>query len=118
MGGPGPPSWFTPGRLLLMFCVMNLFIYIDRGVIARWGRGFISCALGKSLYQRVGGADVAGQRSISPCTIAPLMSCKLMPAVAAASAAAATASMVRPTARRRKATAFRQGAVPSATFCH
>lgn len=25
------PSWATPGRLLLLFCLMCLFIYLDRG---------------------------------------------------------------------------------------
>ncbi|XP_010518823.1 PREDICTED: probable sphingolipid transporter spinster homolog 1 [Tarenaya hassleriana] len=34
----GPtPSWFTPGRLLVIFCVINLLNYVDRGVIASNG---------------------------------------------------------------------------------
>ncbi len=24
-------SWLTPGRLLLLFCAMNMLVYIDRG---------------------------------------------------------------------------------------
>lgn len=26
------PKWFTPLRLLLIFCITNLFVYLDRGV--------------------------------------------------------------------------------------
>lgn len=29
--GPAPPRWATPGRLLALFCIMCLFIYMDRG---------------------------------------------------------------------------------------
>lgn len=25
------PKWFTPGRLLLIFCLTNLVVYLDRG---------------------------------------------------------------------------------------
>lgn len=25
------PAWFTPLRLLLIFCITNLFVYLDRG---------------------------------------------------------------------------------------
>ncbi|KAK9942845.1 hypothetical protein M0R45_008492 [Rubus argutus] len=31
------PSWFTPKRLLLIFCVINLINYVDRGAIASNG---------------------------------------------------------------------------------
>ncbi|KAL8541692.1 hypothetical protein ACS0TY_002814 [Phlomoides rotata] len=31
------PSWFTPKRLLVIFCVINLINYIDRGAIASNG---------------------------------------------------------------------------------
>ncbi|KAL5714812.1 hypothetical protein ACHQM5_016720 [Ranunculus cassubicifolius] len=31
------PSWFTPKRLLLMFCLINMLNYVDRGVIASNG---------------------------------------------------------------------------------
>ncbi|XP_071697032.1 probable sphingolipid transporter spinster homolog 2 [Rutidosis leptorrhynchoides] len=31
------PSWFTPKRLLVMFCVINLVNYVDRGAIASNG---------------------------------------------------------------------------------
>ncbi|CAH9081906.1 unnamed protein product [Cuscuta europaea] len=31
------PSWFTPKRLLAIFCVINLLNYVDRGVIASNG---------------------------------------------------------------------------------
>lgn len=27
------PSWFTPGRLLLIFCTTNLMVYLDRGAL-------------------------------------------------------------------------------------
>ncbi|KAI7739571.1 hypothetical protein M8C21_016148, partial [Ambrosia artemisiifolia] len=30
-------SWFTPKRLLVLFCVINLVTYLDRGVIASTG---------------------------------------------------------------------------------
>ncbi|KAL3133909.1 hypothetical protein ABBQ32_008365 [Trebouxia sp. C0010 RCD-2024] len=30
-------AWLTPGRLLLLFCAMNMLVYIDRGVIASNG---------------------------------------------------------------------------------
>ncbi|XP_071727030.1 probable sphingolipid transporter spinster homolog 2 [Rutidosis leptorrhynchoides] len=30
-------SWFTPKRLLVLFCVINLITYLDRGVIASTG---------------------------------------------------------------------------------
>ncbi|KAF6142110.1 hypothetical protein GIB67_037028 [Kingdonia uniflora] len=32
-----PPSWFTPKKLLIIFCVINMLNYIDRGVIASNG---------------------------------------------------------------------------------
>ncbi|KAJ0040178.1 hypothetical protein Pint_27797 [Pistacia integerrima] len=31
------PSWFTPKRLLFMFCVINMINYVDRGAIASNG---------------------------------------------------------------------------------
>ncbi|WVZ86467.1 hypothetical protein U9M48_033237 [Paspalum notatum var. saurae] len=31
------PSWFTPKRLLVMFCIINMLNYIDRGAIASNG---------------------------------------------------------------------------------
>ncbi|XP_059445912.1 probable sphingolipid transporter spinster homolog 2 isoform X2 [Corylus avellana] len=31
------PSWFTPKRLLIIFCVINLINYVDRGTIASNG---------------------------------------------------------------------------------
>ncbi|KAI7730409.1 hypothetical protein M8C21_025354 [Ambrosia artemisiifolia] len=31
------PSWFTPKRLLVIFCVINMLNYLDRGVIASNG---------------------------------------------------------------------------------
>ena len=27
-----PPAWYTPQRLLLLFCSMQLLVYMDRGV--------------------------------------------------------------------------------------
>ncbi|KAI4375578.1 hypothetical protein MLD38_013432 [Melastoma candidum] len=33
----GNPSWFSPGKLLIVFCVVNLFTYVDRGAIASNG---------------------------------------------------------------------------------
>ncbi|XP_037486420.1 probable sphingolipid transporter spinster homolog 2 [Triticum dicoccoides] len=33
----GKPSWFTPKRLLVMFCIINMLNYVDRGVIASNG---------------------------------------------------------------------------------
>ncbi|KAL9229509.1 hypothetical protein vseg_004969 [Gypsophila vaccaria] len=32
-----PPSWFTPKRLLVIFCVINMLNYVDRGAIASNG---------------------------------------------------------------------------------
>ncbi|CAI0405411.1 unnamed protein product [Linum tenue] len=34
---PAAPSWFTPKRLLLIFCAVNMLNYLDRGVIASNG---------------------------------------------------------------------------------
>ncbi|XP_071736932.1 probable sphingolipid transporter spinster homolog 2 [Rutidosis leptorrhynchoides] len=34
---PAHPSWFTPKRLLVVFCVINLVNYVDRGAIASNG---------------------------------------------------------------------------------
>ncbi|KAM2292333.1 hypothetical protein TB1_026580 [Malus domestica] len=31
------PSWFTPKRLLVIFCLINLINYVDRGTIASNG---------------------------------------------------------------------------------
>ncbi|CAM8907847.1 hypothetical protein QQ045_009873 [Rhodiola kirilowii] len=31
------PSWFTPKRLLMIFCIINMLNYVDRGVIASNG---------------------------------------------------------------------------------
>lgn len=36
-GQPPNPSWFTPKRLLIIFCVINLINYVDRGAIASNG---------------------------------------------------------------------------------
>ena len=34
---PGPtPRWFTPLRLLGIFCTTNLFVYLDRGMGWLW----------------------------------------------------------------------------------
>ncbi|XP_072988073.1 probable sphingolipid transporter spinster homolog 2 isoform X2 [Typha latifolia] len=36
--GPDPnPSWFTPKRLLVIFCIINMLNYLDRGAIASNG---------------------------------------------------------------------------------
>ncbi|MEW5300888.1 MAG: hypothetical protein WDW36_003782 [Sanguina aurantia] len=38
MGIPtAPPKWFTPARLLAIFCCTNLMVYLDRGLIASNG---------------------------------------------------------------------------------
>ncbi|KAK4772088.1 hypothetical protein SAY86_013863 [Trapa natans] len=34
---PTNPSWFTPKRLLIIFCVINMLNYVDRGAIASNG---------------------------------------------------------------------------------
>ncbi|KAJ8765794.1 hypothetical protein K2173_014916 [Erythroxylum novogranatense] len=34
---PPAPSWFTPKRLLLIFCAINMLNYVDRGAIASNG---------------------------------------------------------------------------------
>ncbi|GKU94972.1 hypothetical protein SLEP1_g8393 [Rubroshorea leprosula] len=34
---PPPPSWFSPERLLIIFCVINMLNYVDRGAIASNG---------------------------------------------------------------------------------
>ncbi|KAL1066846.1 hypothetical protein V6Z11_D12G089200 [Gossypium hirsutum] len=34
---PATPSWFTPERLLILFCVINMINYVDQGVIASNG---------------------------------------------------------------------------------
>ncbi|XVE86922.1 hypothetical protein DITRI_Ditri18aG0074300 [Diplodiscus trichospermus] len=34
---PPPPSWFTPKGLLVIFCVINMINYVDRGAIASNG---------------------------------------------------------------------------------
>ncbi|KHG02491.1 hypothetical protein F383_08055 [Gossypium arboreum] len=34
---PSNPSWFTPKRLLFIFCVVNMINYLDRGTIASNG---------------------------------------------------------------------------------
>jgi hypothetical protein len=31
---PPPPRWYTPKRLLLLFCAMQFMVYADRGVRA------------------------------------------------------------------------------------
>ncbi|KAG2567561.1 hypothetical protein PVAP13_7NG333100 [Panicum virgatum] len=35
--GGDKPSWFTPKRLLVMFCIINMLNYVDRGAIASNG---------------------------------------------------------------------------------
>ncbi|CAN6276352.1 unnamed protein product [Urochloa humidicola] len=35
--GEEKPSWFTPKRLLVMFCIINMLNYVDRGAIASNG---------------------------------------------------------------------------------
>ncbi|CAI9104168.1 OLC1v1002793C1 [Oldenlandia corymbosa var. corymbosa] len=37
LSSPPSPSWFTPVRLLVIFCVVNLINYVDRGAIASNG---------------------------------------------------------------------------------
>lgn len=34
---PPPPAWFTPGRLLAIFCTVNTLLYLDRGLFASNG---------------------------------------------------------------------------------
>ncbi|TVU15139.1 hypothetical protein EJB05_38644 [Eragrostis curvula] len=36
-GAAEKPSWFTPKRLLVMFCIINMLNYVDRGAIASNG---------------------------------------------------------------------------------
>lgn len=36
------PKWFTPLRLLLIFCFTNLFVYLDRGGSRGPGNSFLS----------------------------------------------------------------------------
>ncbi|KAL6651074.1 hypothetical protein ACP70R_009999 [Stipagrostis hirtigluma subsp. patula] len=36
-GADEKPSWFTPKRLLVMFCIINMLNYVDRGAIASNG---------------------------------------------------------------------------------
>lgn len=36
-GAGDKPSWFTPKRLLVMFCIINMLNYVDRGAIASNG---------------------------------------------------------------------------------
>ncbi|PON97126.1 Major facilitator [Trema orientale] len=36
-GSDSKPSWFTPKRLLIIFCVINMVNYVDRGAIASNG---------------------------------------------------------------------------------
>lgn len=51
------PSWFTPKRLLAMFCVINMLNYVDRGAIASNGvngsrgtcRGNGTCSSGRGI---------------------------------------------------------------------
>lgn len=40
-GGAPPqmPKWYTPKRLLALFCVMQYMVYMDRGVRASCCRG-------------------------------------------------------------------------------
>ena len=39
-GGTHPmPRWYTPKRLLLLFCLMQYMVYMDRGVRTRSRRG-------------------------------------------------------------------------------
>jgi len=32
-----PPAWFTPRRLLAIFCAVNILLYLDRGLFASNG---------------------------------------------------------------------------------
>ncbi len=32
-----PPAWFTPARLLAIFCAVNTLLYLDRGLFASNG---------------------------------------------------------------------------------
>lgn len=34
---PPPPAWFTPARLLAIFCAVNTLLYLDRGLFASNG---------------------------------------------------------------------------------
>ncbi|KAL0039798.1 hypothetical protein WJX77_008229 [Trebouxia sp. C0004] len=48
-------SWLTPGRLLLLFCAMNMLVYIDRGIIASNGvNGDKASIQGRAAYGIVG----------------------------------------------------------------
>jgi hypothetical protein len=44
-GANQKPRWFTPRRLLLIFCITNLVVYLDRG-----GRGACCCAGCRAAY--------------------------------------------------------------------
>ncbi|KAJ4833322.1 hypothetical protein Tsubulata_000534 [Turnera subulata] len=53
---PPTPSWFTPKRLLVMFCVINMLNYVDRGAIASNGvNGSLSSCDDKGICTPGGG---------------------------------------------------------------
>ena len=35
--GSSDPAWYTPGRLLVAFCVVSFLVFLDRGIIASNG---------------------------------------------------------------------------------
>lgn len=37
------PGWFTPLRLLIIFCVANIMVYLDRGERVATRRGSTFC---------------------------------------------------------------------------
>eukprot|EP00887_Chlorella_sp_A99_P000167 scaffold13.g167.t1 len=49
-------AWLTPGRLLVLFCCMCIFVYLDRGMIASNGVNGAPAAAGNSTAPGGGGA--------------------------------------------------------------
>ncbi|CAM6097120.1 unnamed protein product [Calypogeia fissa] len=60
------PAWFTPERLLIILCVINLINYVDRGAIASNGvngfQGNSTCRKDEACFQ---GTGIVGDFSLS-----------------------------------------------------
>ncbi|KAA6424015.1 MAG: sugar transporter spinster transmembrane [Trebouxia sp. A1-2] len=52
-------SWLTPGRLLFLFCAMNMLVYIDRGIIASNGVNGDKASQRRAAYGIVGEFDLS-----------------------------------------------------------
>ena len=68
--GPAPPppdlpAWYTPKRLLLLFCCIQLLVYMDRGIISSTGVKGLKATPATATTPATAGSGMAGRFNMS-----------------------------------------------------